>query len=171
MSEIRDEELALLHEAAGLLGRTLDPAVIYDTLRAMMARAMDCASLLVSIHTPEDDLIRCVYAWVEGRDVDVAPFPPIPLAQEGRGHAEPRHPLRGTADHPGCRRRREDAVLPLLCPRDGTVTAEPHPDKPRIQSLIVVPIALEGRILGAVQVMSHHLDAYTPPTCICWMRC
>ena len=161
MVDHHEEELALLHEAAGLLGRTLDPVVIYDTLRAMTARVMDCASLLVSIHTPEDGLIRCVYAWVNGRDMDVAQFPPIPLAEEGAG----------------VQSRVIRSGLPLIIPdalaaektqsaryyahNDGTVTSEPNPDKPRVRSLIVVPIALEGRVLGAVQVMSHHLNAYT----------
>ena len=46
---------------------------------------MDCASLLVSVYTPEDNLIRCTYAWVEGNHVDLAQLPPIPLAEEGQG--------------------------------------------------------------------------------------
>lgn len=152
----------LLQEAAGLLGRTLDPAVIYDTLRAMTARAMDCVSLLVSIHTPEDDLIRCAYAWVEGQAVDVSAFPPIPLAQEGAG-------VQSRVIRSG-----EPLIIPdslaaektqsarYYAQADGTVSKEPRPDKPRVRSLIVVPIALEGRVLGAVQVMSHRMDAYTP---------
>ena len=160
-SDTHDEELALLHEAAGLLGRTLDPVVIYDTLRAMTARAMDCASLLVSIHTPEDGLLRCVYAWIEGRDVDVSSFPPIPLAQEGAG-------VQSRVIRSGEPLIIPDAVAAekmqtarYYAHNDGTVTTEPLPDRPRVQSLIVVPIALEGRILGALQVMSHRLNAYT----------
>jgi len=161
MSEIRDEELALLHEAADLLGRTMDPDVIYDTLRTMTARVMDCASLLVSIHTPEDDLLRCVYAWVDGQAVDISQFPPIPLAKEGVG-------VQSRVIRSG-----EPLIIPdsvaaektqsarYYAQSDGTVTIEPRPDRPRVQSLIVVPIALEGRILGVAQVMSYRLNAYT----------
>jgi len=161
MSDHSDEELALLHEAAGLLGRTLDPVVIYDTLRAMTARVMDCASLLVSIHTPEDGLIRCVYAWVEGKDMDVSPFPPIPLAEEGAG-VQSRVIRSGepliVPDAPAAEKTQSARYY---AHNDGTVTSELHPNKPRVQSLIVVPITLEGRVLGAAQVMSHRLNAYT----------
>ena len=161
MSEFRDEELALLHEAAGLLGRTLDPAVIYDTLRAMTARVMDCASLLVSIHTPEDDLIRCVYAWVESREVDVSPFPAIPLAQEGAGVQSRVIRSGEPLIIPDAVAAEKTQTARYYAHDDGTVTREPHPDRPRVQSLIVVPIVLEDRVLGAVQVMSHRLNAYT----------
>jgi len=156
-----DEELSLLQEAAGLLGRTLDPDVIYDTLRAMTARAMDCVSLLVSIHTPEDDLIRCVYAWVEGRAVDVAAFPPIPLAREGRGVQSQVIRSGEPLIIPDSLAAEKTQSARYYAQTDGTVSKEPRPNKPRVRSLIVVPIALEGRVLGAVQVMSHRLDAYT----------
>ena len=157
----RDEELALLQEAAGLLGRTLDPDVIYQTLRSMAARVMDCASLLVSVHTPEDNLIRCVYAWVEGREMDISQFPPVPLAQEGAGVQSRVIRSGEPLIIPDAIAAEKTQATRYYAHDDGSVTKEPRPDKPRVQSLIVVPIALEGRILGAVQVMSHRLDAYT----------
>lgn len=160
-SDHQDEELALLHEAAGLLGRTLDPVVIYDTLRAMTARVMDCASLLVSIHTPEDNMIRCVYAWVDGRDLDAAQFPPIPLAEEGTGVQSRVIRSGEPLIVPDALAAEKTQSARFYAHNDGTVTPEPLPDQPRVQSLIVVPIALEGRILGVVQVMSYHPDAYT----------
>ena len=158
----RLEELALLQEAAGLLGRTLDPAVIYSTLQAMVARAMDCAALLVSIYTPEDGLIRCVYASQDGAVIDTAPFPPLPLEAEGRG-------LQSQVLRSGRPLLVPDAVAAeptqssrFYAHQDGTVSDAPRPDQPRIQSLIVVPIQLEGQVLGTAQVMSYRLDAYTP---------
>ena len=161
MPDIRDEELALLHEAAGLLGRTLDPDVIYETLRAMTARVMDCASLLVSIHTPEDDLLRCVYAWVDGRSMDVSGFPPIPLAREGAGTQSRVIRSGEPLIIPDAIAAEKTQVSRYYAHADGTVTEKPHPNEPRIRSLMVVPITLEGRVLGAVQVMSHRLNAYT----------
>ena len=161
MSDTRAEELALLHEAAELLGRTLDPAVIYSTLQAMVARVMDCASLLVSIYTPEDNLIRCAYVSAGGQALDSAAFPPLPLEAEGRG-------VQSQVIRSG---------LPLIVPDalaaealqtnrfyahgDGTISAAPDPSEPRVRSLVIVPIQLEGQILGTVQIMSYRLNAYT----------
>ena len=160
--ESRTEELALLQEAAGLLGRTLDPAVIYRTLQAMASRAMDCASLLVSIYTPEDHLIRCVYASVDGESVDAEKFPPLPLEPEGRG-------MQSRVIRSGLPLIIGDVVTAeetqtsrFYAQSDGTLTAAPDPSKPRVQSLMIVPIQLEGKVLGTAQVMSHARDTYTP---------
>ncbi|HLV80085.1 MAG TPA: GAF domain-containing protein, partial [Chthonomonadaceae bacterium] len=43
---------------------------------------------------------------------------------------------------------------------DGTVRDQPDEDKPRSLSALLVPILLEGQVLGIVQVMSNRLDAY-----------
>ncbi len=162
MSDTPPEELALLQEAAGLLGRTLDPAVIYRTLEAMASRAMDCASLLVSIYTPEDGLIRCVYASVDGQAVATENFPPLPLEPSGRG-------MQSRVIRSGEPLIIPDAVAAeqtqssrFYAQGDGSLTALPNPDKPRVQSLMIVPIQLEGQVLGTAQVMSHEKNAYTP---------
>ncbi len=161
MSDKRTEELALLYEAAGLLGRTLDPAVIYSTLQAMVARVMDCASLLISIYTPEDGLIRCVYACTDGVVLDTAAFPPLPLDQEGRG-------MQSRVIRSGLPLMVEDALAAeatqstrFYAHADGTVSASADPSKPRVRSLVIVPIQLEGKVLGTAQVMSYRLSAYT----------
>lgn len=160
--ESRTEELALLQEAAGLLGRTLDPVVIYRTLRVMASRVMDCTSLLVSIYTPEDRLIRCVYASVDDEAVDAEKFPPLPLEAEGRG-------MQSRVIRSGLPLIIGDVIAAeetqssrFYAHSDGTLTAAPDPSKPRVQSLMIVPIQLEGQVLGTVQVMSHTRDAYTP---------
>ena len=156
----REDELALLHEAAGLLGLTLDPRVIYDTLQSLVARAMDCVSLLVSIHTPEDGLIRCVYAWVEGAHVEPAQLPPIPLAEAGQGVQSRVIRSGEPLIVPDALAAEKTQSVRYYAHDDGSVTGEPLPDRPRVRSLVVVPIKLEGRTLGAAQVMSHRPDAY-----------
>lgn len=155
------EERTLLYEAASLLGRTLDADVIYDTMHALIARVMDCNSLIVSAYTPEDNLIRCAYAWIEGERNDPAQFPAIPLAPTGRGLQSkvirsgeplliqdvPEETTRLKAVH--------------YVSRDGTVDDRPSTDPMETRSLLLVPIKLEERVLGVAQVMSHRTAAYT----------
>lgn len=162
MPDSRMEELALLHKAAGLLGRTLDPSLIYGALQSLIAQAMDCDTLLVSAYTPEDGLIRCVYAHHNGQWLDSAPFPPVPLDQEGRG-------MQSRVIRSGEPLIIADAVAAeetqstrFYAQGDGRVTDVPDPDKPRILSILIVPIQLEDQVLGTAQVMSYRLNAYTP---------
>ena len=156
------DETALLQEAAGLLGRTLDPAVIYRTLRDMVRRAMDCAALLVSIYTPEDGLIRCAYAAEEDRVLDTSAFPPLPLNVDGGG-------MQSRVLRSGLPLIISDALAAeetqssrFYARSDGTVSALPDPEAPRVRSLVIVPIRLEEEVLGTAQVMSYRPDAYTP---------
>jgi GAF domain-containing protein/anti-sigma regulatory factor (Ser/Thr protein kinase) len=161
MPDRHTEELALLQEAAGLLGRTLDPALIYSTLQAMVARVMDCDTLLVSIYTPEDALIRCVYVYTDGNSIDPAPFPPLPLDAEGRG-------MQSRVIRSGKPLIIDDAIAEektqstrFYAHGDGTITQTPNTSRPRVQSLLIVPIQLEGAVLGTAQIMSYRLNAYT----------
>src|SRR2546429_1660805 len=79
------EEIRLLTEAGRLLGSTLDPERIYDAMHSLVTGVMDCISLIVSTYDPETSQIRCAFAWIEGRRMDAAQFPPVPLAPEGSG--------------------------------------------------------------------------------------
>jgi PAS domain S-box-containing protein len=156
----RTDEAELLFEAANLLGRTLDPEAIYDTLHPLVARAMDCDTLLVSSYDSETNLIRCAYAWIEGKRVHADQFPPIPLAPEGRG-------LQSRVIRSGTALRIADvaAEAPALryahyVSADGEVSREPADDPRETRSALYVPITLENRVLGVAQVMSHRPDAY-----------
>ncbi len=157
----RAEELSLLYEAGKLLGNTLDPNRIYDTARTLLAGIMDCDALLVSTYSPEDNLIRCAYAWIEGERPDPAHFPEIPLAPEGKGiqsevirSGEPLL-ISDVEEEQGrfTRRYHVDA--------DGSVHQERTAGKPTSRSVLYVPIKLEGQVLGVLQVMSHRPRAYT----------
>ena len=79
------EELSLVYEAGRLLGSTLDLDVVYRTLQRLVARTMDCDRLLVSRFDSTDSTIRCAYAWINGKPVDVDHFPAIALAPADRG--------------------------------------------------------------------------------------
>ena len=162
LSDIPVEELVLLHEAAVLMGRTLEPEAIYTALREIVTRAMDCDSLVVSIYSPEEAIIRCTYAWIEGHPMDISQFPPLPLDVEGGGMQSrvirTGHPL----VIPDAIAAEQSQKTRYYAQADGQMTEVPDPKRPRIRSLAIVPIHLEGRVLGAAQVMSYQPDAYTP---------
>jgi PAS domain S-box-containing protein len=159
----RAEELAALYEAGRLLGSTLDPEHIYDTVRELVAGMMECDSLLVSSYDPSDKMIRCAYAWVEGERLDASTLPPIPLAPEGKG-------MQSTVIRTGEPLFIGDMIegtkrlqTRYYVDPDGTVGDKPRENAPTAQSGLMVPIKLEGRVVGVAQVMSTGGKyAYTP---------
>lgn len=154
------EELSLVRDAGQLLGRTLDLNAIYDTFHELVARAMDCDGLLVSSYTAADNLIRCAYAWVEGERVDAARFPPLPLAPEGHGmQSEVIRTGRPILIRDAVERSKSCTTLYHVYP-DGTVRDEPAQSK-HTRAAMMVPLLLEGQVLGTVQVMSHRKGAFT----------
>lgn len=155
-------EMQSLNQAASLLGSTLDLPLIYDRLQTLIAGILDCDNMLVSSYNPETNMVTCSYAWMEGERADLSIFPPVPLAPEGRGMQSrvirTGEPLLINDVSEG-RKRSDNSVY---IDADGTVRDKPAEEKPYTQSVIMVPIKLEDRVTGVVQVMSNRLDAYTP---------
>ena len=153
------KHLALLYQAGHLLAQTLDLHIIYETLKSLIDQTMDCVSLIVSRYSPEDGLIRCAYAWVEGSTLDPSGFPPLPLAPKDQG-------LQSYVIHTG-----ESIVIgdvPAYYGRhsqlhfvdsDGQISEEPDDNTTR--SLMMAPLMLEDRVVGVAQVQSHAADAYS----------
>ena len=126
-----------------------------------MPARLDCHSLVVSLYNPDDNLIRCVYAWVDGVPMDPGHFPPLPLAPESRG-------LQSRVIHTGepllitdMVEEAKKCVVAYYARSDGTLEEEPDGGPQQTRSAIMVPIKLEGRVLGAAHVSSHYTNAFT----------
>ena len=70
-------------EAARYLGETLEPSRVYDRFHELLADSIHHDGVVVSDYDPDDGLIRCEYAWVDGNHVDPATLPPVPFNPEG----------------------------------------------------------------------------------------
>jgi two-component system cell cycle sensor histidine kinase/response regulator CckA len=157
----RSQELSLLCDAGRVLSRTLDPHAVYDALQELVAGIMPCDGLLVSTYDPDDNLIRCAYAWVEGERPDVSCFPPIPLAPAGRGMQS--IVIRGGEPLliQDTRAQSQTGNRSYYLDPDGTIHDQPSEGSEHTQCALMVPIRLEGRVLGTVQVMSNRKGSYT----------
>lgn len=152
----------LMAEAARRLSGTLDAKEIHDGLRELVSRALPCDGMIVSSYDPETRVVRCVYGWVNGHLFDHTALPPLTINLEGEGmqtevirsgkgrlYADVRARVRG----PG----RYYDVDPK-----GTVRDLSRPETPPTGSrcALMVPLKLEGRVVGVVQVMSDTPGAY-----------
>src|SRR5207248_4902250 len=75
----------LLLDAARRFGETLVPDRVYDRFHEILADAVPHDGVVVSAYDPQDETIRCEYAWVDGERLAPEIFPPLKLGPEGRG--------------------------------------------------------------------------------------
>jgi two-component sensor histidine kinase len=153
---VEEQHARLLYQAAELLSSTLDPDEIYGHLRDLIGGSMVCDSLTVSIFDPESQLIRCSYAWLEGETIEASSLPVIPLAPEGKGMQS--EVIRsGEAllvnDFEAAAR---NSVTVYHVGKGGKVDADSSPNVQRTQAAILVPIKLDGQVLGVTRVLSNY---------------
>jgi len=151
-----------VNELALELGSVSDVSQIYEAVHKHVSSLMDAESLIISFYDEEEQLLRAGYALFQGEAFDVSELPPIPLEQKGHGtQSEVIHtgkPLY-LADY---RKTREKGTTEYNVDDDKTVRKGPPPgDADDItRSALLVPLALQGRVIGVMQVQSYRLDAY-----------
>lgn len=156
--------LRTLYESGRTLGFTLDPALVYSSMRELVCRVLPCDALIVSSFSAADQMIRAKFAWIEGQESDVSNLPAIPLAPEGHG-------LQSAVIRSGESLLVTDVASAIgqsktnyrLDP-DGTAHDEPDASKPQTRAMMLVPIRLESEVVGVVQLMSNTEGAYDQET-------
>jgi PAS domain S-box-containing protein len=154
---LREVEVArLLLEAARYLGETLEPARVYERFREIMADAIPHDGVVVSSFDPETRVIACEYAWVDGELLDVSIFPPLRLRPQGGMQSEVIRtglPLL-TNDVAG---RVQDSGTYYDVDSEGTMRKVPDEGPPKAQAAMMLPVKVEGIVVGVVQLMSDHV--------------
>ncbi|MBN1318885.1 MAG: response regulator [Anaerolineales bacterium] len=158
--ERRTEELGLLYKAGHQLGRTLDLQEIYQVLYDVVSSVMACDSMVLSSFDPKKEIIRCVCNWHEGNPQDVSHFPSIPLEPEGLG-------IQSRVIRNGEPLLINDYIKEIqkvktayYIDEGGDVHNTIPDDSEQTRSAILVPIKLEGSVIGVVQVLSYKKDAF-----------
>ena len=152
----------LLLDAARQLGETLDPARIYETFHELLAGTVEHDGIVVSSYDPEDGLIRCEYAWVDGNVLDPAAFPPLPLNPRGEG-MQSRVIVFGETllANDLAERIATSAGTYYDVDAEGRFRRIPDETEPETRAALMVPVKDEGAVVGVVQVMSDR-RGYAP---------
>ena len=159
----RTEELALLYQSSQELSQTLDLDVIYEEFYAFVSKIMDCDFMMISsYHAPKKE-IRCTYLMMDGKRQDVSNYPPLTLNPEGKG-------TQSRVISTGKPMLIKDYLAQVETSKntfyihDNGVLDTPDnrpADEKVTRSAIMVPMRLEGNVVGVLQVMSYKLDAYS----------
>gem|GEM_PF-5192591 len=144
----RTAELGLLVISAGELSRSLNLRTVYRELYRFVTAAMPCDALIISTFSRADQLIRCAAAWRDEQELEIENLPPAPLqAADQDPHSKA---IRTGAPL----LLSEDEARQLAAPGGRALEGAPR-------SGLVVPLKLEDRVVGAIQVLCRQPNAYT----------
>jgi PAS domain S-box-containing protein len=137
-----------LARLAQALGTARELTHVFRALRVYVEAVIGNNALFVSLLEPAQQLRRCVYAWVDGAEVDVDELPALPVG--------------GTTPH-----ARAVATGQVVIATDLQATMAVAPNvplgyerDPRPANVsIAVPLAIFGRVIGGFEVqIIHHAD-------------
>lgn len=157
----RNDEIRMLYEGARHLGESLEVADIFRSLHTTVQTMMPCDSLLVSVFDAETQLIRCEYAYHQGKLLDAQTFPAVLLEAEGQ---DPQSQVIRSRQPLLIDQYQEFIVEPPLeiedQGRDWKTSLMGH-NGTMIQSALIVPMLHQNRVVGTIQVFSDKEQAYS----------
>jgi len=167
LAEERAERLLAQQMTIGALtlemGDSSDLKRIYRTIYERISEMMDADFFAAAFYDAETQLIQAGYVVAEGNDLDVKDFPAIPLEPEGKG-------IQSRVIHTGqpyyladLRAALQDVQTQYSVDEKGRVSKGVPPEEAGeiVRSALYVPMKIEGRIIGVLQVQSYRPDAYT----------
>jgi PAS domain S-box-containing protein len=163
-SELRrkaDVAELLLH-AAQQLGESIEPERVYERFHELVGEVVQHDGLIVSSYERRDDVIRCEYAWTDGKALDAASLPPLSLNRDGGG-MQSRVIVSGEPllfnDVPE-RVKKVDGVY-YNVDAEGRLERIPDAGPAKTKAAMMVPVKDEGHVVGVVQLMTD-TGTYTP---------
>jgi len=152
----------ILIEAARQLGSSRDHDAVFARMHASVSGAMRCDGLIVSSFDRSENLIRCLYAWVNGNLLDPKALPPVTYRGGSFG-------MQSRVIHTGKPMLFSDVVEQVRDPKatyyeidDAGGIRNLRASTPACRSAIMVPLRLEGEVVGVVQVMADAENVYSP---------
>ncbi len=151
------------NQLALAMGETRDLDEIYHIIHEHVRMLMDAEAFIVSFYDDETQLIRAGYVVSKGTAQDVGHFPPIPLEKEGHGTQSQVIHTGEPFYVPDYRKRMERTKTEYTFFEDGTIIeGPPSPEDEDISnSALYVPMKIERKTIGVMQVQSCQFDAYS----------
>lgn len=144
------------------LGHAVRIEDIYATACRRVSELLDVSAFIVSLYDDEEKLLRAGYAQFDGKPFDVLRLPPIPLEEKGRG-AQSEVVRSGKPLYlPDFRKTQQPGTTEYTV-ADGEDVREGRPpdDADDItRSALLVPLKVEGKTIGVMQIQSYCLDEY-----------
>ena len=153
------EKAELLLSAARYLNETLELERVYDRFHQLLTDAVPHNGVIVSSFDAETQLISCDYAWVDGGKLDPAILPPLSLNREGGMQSRVIMTGEPLLQNDVPEQVKDPAGVYYDVDREGHMRKLPDEGPPGVQSALMVPVKLEGEVVGVVQLM-HETARY-----------
>jgi PAS domain S-box-containing protein len=146
------------------LGEYGDLDKVYHTIYEHVQTLMATDAFIVSSYDDETKLIHAEYVVTQGAVHDAKRFPPIPLETKGQGTQSQVIHAGKSFYVPDWRKAMAKTTTEYKIAENGQVSQGPPPSeqqKDSTNSALLVPMKIEGKTIGVMQVQSHRLNAYT----------
>ncbi|MCK4964970.1 MAG: response regulator [Dehalococcoidia bacterium] len=152
-----------INNLALALGTVQDVSQIYNKVHEELSSLMNAESFIVSFVDEEGQFLQAGYAVFQQRPYDVSKLPPIPLEKKGHGTQSEVIHTGEPLYVPTCRKPQEIGTTEYNIDDDGIMREGPPPEEAEdvARSTLFVPMKVESKTIGVMQIQSSRLDAYT----------
>lgn len=158
----RNKELKLLYETSRFFSITLDINELYNKLFDVLRNIVDMQDMFVARFDESQRRIKYIFlrSVLEEKEIDVSVIPEIPLAPEGKGILSEAIRRNDTIIVKDYQKRLEQSKVKYHVTNTGKLAEEDLGKDYIIETAMIVPIKLNGRILGFITLMSKNKNEF-----------
>lgn len=158
----RNKELRLLYETSRFFSTTLDINELYDKLFDVLLNIVDFQDMFVARFDEKNRKIKYIYlrSILEANRIDVTSIPEIPLAPQGKGILSEAIRKNDTLVVNNYQKRLKESSVKYHITNEGSISEEEIDKGYVIESALIVPIKLNGKILGFITIMSKNNNEF-----------
>lgn len=161
--EERNRRIQALYLAGWQMSRTLDLNQIFANIHQIILETMPCDSMIVSSYDEQEELISAEWGIGPYGPIDVSQLPPLPLNPEGEGTQSKAIITGESFNFRDYQEQRKTSKKKYYIKPDQELAEKgEQPENGQVpQSALVVPLKLEKRTLGVIQIFSLDLAAFS----------
>lgn len=158
----RNKELKLLYETSRFFSTTLDINELYNKLFDVLRNIVDMQDMFVARFDDTQRKIKYIFlrSVLEDKEIDVSVIPEIPLAPEGKGILSEAIRRNDTIIVKDYQKRLEQSKVKYHVTNTGKLAEEDIGKEYVIETAMIVPIKLNGKILGFITLMSKNRNEF-----------
>lgn len=154
--------IQLLYDAGRKVTHSLEPQTIYTSFFELLKSVIPIDGVYFSSYDDENELITCTAAWQDDKKLNTDNFPPLHLEAERKGSQSLVIRSGQSIVIDDYEKQIKTATQRKYVSVDSEILDEVSDDEAEVtQSAMIVPMKLENKVVGVIQVFSYKLNAYS----------